>query len=148
MIFTRARVSLALLSLWKNGGLLVVYTRATPFPGWLAWQAFGREWEGNLGVIWDAQFGQEGGAPSTALGEKEIKSRLGRKKIGERSEPRGSLERETVDLSTFPDYRSARFARLCSPIFFLFEPVFCLFPHCGGWSQISLNAPNDTRCEG
>ena len=123
-------------------------TRATPFPGWLAWQAFGREWEGNLGVIWGAQFGQEGGAPSTAFGEKEIKSRLGRKKIGERSEPRGSLERETVDLSTFPDYRSARFARLCSPIFFLFEPVFCLFPDCGGWSQVSLNAPNDTRCEG
>ena len=27
---------------------------------------------------------------------------------------------------------------LRSPIFFLFDPVCCLFPHCGAWSQAKL----------
>ena len=54
----------------------------------------------------------------SALGEKG-------KKIGERSEPRGSLGRGKGD-GAFPLPRP-RLGSLRSPIFFLFDPFFCLF---------------------
>ena len=71
--------------------------------------------------------------PGSALGEKGKKIGLSeKKKFDERSEPRGSLGvvwgGETVKggaLSPSPSHCWARFAR---PIFFVFDPVFCLFP--------------------
>ena len=55
----------------------------------------------------------------SALGEKG-------KKIGERTEPRGSLRRgKSGSLSPLP---RTPLGSLRSPIFFLFDPVFCLFP--------------------
>ena len=56
------------------------------------------------------------------------------KKIGERSEPRGSLRREKggAALSPSPDHSSARFFRR---YFFYLTPFFAFFSHCGAWSR-------------
>ena len=54
-----------------------------------------------------------------------------RKKIDERSEPRGSLGRGK---GPFPLPRPP-LGSLRSPLFFLFNPVFAFFFHCGAWSQ-------------
>ena len=71
-------------------------------------------------------------APGSVLWEKGEKIGVGeKKKIGERSEPRGSLGRGN-GLPPFPLPRIP----LRSPIFFLFlTPFFSFFPHCGAWSQ-------------
>ena len=73
-------------------------------------------------------------------GEKGEKVGVGEKnKIDERSEPRGSLGSgkggRPSPLTRIP------LGSLCSPIFFLFDPfLFSLFfPHCGAWSQASLD---------
>ena len=60
--------------------------------------------------------------PGLRIGEK-------RKKIDERSKPRGSLRRGPFPLSG-PPLSSLRW-----PIFFLFDPVFAFFSHCRAWSQ-------------
>ena len=54
-----------------------------------------------------------------------------KKKIGERSEPRGSLGRGK---GPFPFPRPP-LGSLRSPICFLFDPFFAFFSHCGAWSQ-------------
>ena len=56
------------------------------------------------------------------------------KKIGERSEPRGSLRREKggAALSPSPGHRSARFFRRC---FSYLTPFFEFFPHCRALSR-------------
>ena len=74
-------------------------------------------------------------------GKKEKKTALAKKtiKIDERSEPRGSLGRgkggRPSPLTRIP------LGSLCSPIFFLFDPFLFspFFPHCGAWSQASLD---------
>ena len=55
------------------------------------------------------------------------------KKIGERSEPRGSLRRGKCGaaLSPSPGHRSARFFRR---YFSYLTPFFAFFPHCGACS--------------
>ena len=65
--------------------------------------------------------------PGSAVGKKE-------KKIGERSEPRGSLRRGKCGtaLSPSPGHRSARFFRRH---FSYLTPIFAFFPHCGAWSR-------------
>ena len=57
-----------------------------------------------------------------------------RKKIGERSELRGSLRRGKggAALSPSPGHPSARFFRR---YFFYLTPFFAIFPHCGAWSR-------------
>ena len=56
------------------------------------------------------------------------------KKIGERSEPRGSLRRGKCGaaLSPSPGHRSARFFRR---YFSYLTPFFAFFPYCGAWSR-------------
>ena len=64
--------------------------------------------------------------PGSALEEKGKKISVGEKKIGERTEPRGSLGRgKSGSLSPLP---RTPLGSLRSPIFFLLDPVFCLFP--------------------
>ena len=57
-----------------------------------------------------------------------------RKKIGERSEPRGSLRRERggAALSPSPGHASVRFFRR---YFSYLTPFLAFFPHCGAWSR-------------
>ena len=56
------------------------------------------------------------------------------KKIGEQSEPRGSLRRGKCGaaLSPSPGHRSARFLRR---YFSYLTPFFAFFLHCGAWSR-------------
>ena len=59
-----------------------------------------------------------------------------RKKIGERSELRGSLRRGKGDaaLSPSPGHPSARFFHRH---FSYLPPFFAIFPHCGAWSKVN-----------
>ena len=72
--------------------------------------------------------------------EKGEKVGVGEKnKIDERSEPRGSLGRGKGGRPS--PLTRILLGSLCPPIFFLFDPfLFSLFfPHCGAWSQASLD---------
>ena len=79
-------------------------------------------------MIWIREFNKVEGVDlawdqAPHCGKKEKKSAFAKKTIGERSEPR------VTD-------RSARVARR---YFSLFDLVFCLFPHCGAWSQARVD---------
>ena len=74
----------------------------------------------------DLSLGLEQGWDRAPHSEKKKKLVWAKKNIGERSERRG-----------------CPLGSLHSPIFFLFDPVFCLFPaRCGAWSK----ATTDTSC--
>ena len=79
-------------------------------------------WEGHF--VYRCQFSL---GPGSAVGKKE-------KKIGEQSEPRGSLRRGKCGaaLSPSPGHRSARFLRR---YFSYLTPFFAFFSHCGAWSR-------------
>ena len=79
-------------------------------------------WEGHFVYRYQFSLG-----PGSAVGKKE-------KKIGEQSEPRGSLRRGKCGaaLSPSPGHRSARFLRR---YFSYLTPFFAFLPHCGAWSR-------------
>ena len=74
-------------------------------------------------------------ARDQALHWRKTKVGLGGKKSASEASQEAVWGGEMVDLSTFP---GPSLGSLCSPIFFLFDPVFCLFlfPQCGAWSQV------------
>lgn len=74
--------------------------------------------------------------PGSTLGENEKKSRCREKKSASEVSPAvawGGKRWRWRRLSPSPAHPSAPFAS--QYIFFLFPPLFCLFPHFGAWSQ-------------
>ena len=74
-----------------------------------------------------ARFANSSLGPGSALVEKGGKKRRARKKIGERSEPSGSLGRERVAPPISPPQTTARLASLAN--IFPISPLFLPFPN-------------------
>ena len=89
------------------------------------------------------------GPGSASGGKRRKKLAWAKTKIGEQSEPRGSLLRGKGWRRLrhpFPLPRQP-LGSLRSPIFFLFNPVFCLPPPpCGSWSHATIQSKDVCLC--
>ena len=88
-------------------------------------------------------------APEKA--EKGKKSALAKKKVGERSEPKGSLERGR-DVGAPPPFPppqdTFRLASLADIILSYLTPFFDFSPCCGAWSQANGFLHSHSSCAG